>query len=1821
MKIPLPEGSLKLFLLTLVLNLSITTGFSQSAETFSTGSFIINMGATNPNTIANGLKPYGLIYDLVRNYNVPVKAIINPGKVKDGVDFTYNNIQYKGGTFIIQAEYRTAAVNSRISYWTGQGVMGITTTSPISLNVTKTIESIPKWTLDAKNGKIAEGFLINAGITNTAFPGAYNWKAPALLGPCDDYFVMPHADPTWSTHGHLWSWNKDALGAIWAGCHAVSVLENMSNPSIPAQKTNFLSTTGLLLFSSHGTGSPPYTHQFPADPVAQYLGKTDLAMQNGSEQIFMPKPAGAWNAGTKIIAYDPTQADVPSKSPGAAVAIIYGRAMDDPNRGYVMYEAAHNINNGTAGSVAAQRAFFNFSFYNTVFKNPILTVTGISTGQQVQSGATLTGLHVDAGSLISGTTFTYQWSNGCGGSFSNPTGATTNFTAPAVATTTSCVITCKVTDNCGRSAFKTFIVIITGASPPTAVNDAQSLDPGCSGASLTYNVLSNDTEPDGQPMTLTNITGVANGTISFTASGNVIYIPNPGFTGVETLTYTVCDNTSPIPLCANATYTITVGAIANLPNASNDAFTIAEDIIGNFNVLANDVPVVSGPLTVSAITALPANGRVSINTDNTITYVPNPDFAGSDNFTYRLVNALGYSKTATVNITVTNDACDGGTYQSAAGVPGTYSQIPTADTYIEGGGAATKNFGAFTQNFIDREGSQPDHSLLKWDLSSIPAGSTVSSASITLILDAGAAGQDMTVAVHRITSDWQEGAGNNTNNITANWNDRLGTNPVFTAWTNAGGDFNATAENTQSFLHTWSAGQSVSWSVDNMVQGWLNGSTTNYGAVFKAVTESGGDNVYKFGSRENAIVARRPLLVINYVTPPTCSPIPTRAPMCMPDTATTVNGVPVNINTAANDYFPAAGALTYSIVTPPVSGAATINSSGLITYTPSGSFNGVRSLVYQVTHTATGLSDQATVYINITNSPIDAVDDTPAGANSGLVQTINVKANDIDLEGQVAGSSVIITTAPKNGTATVNGSGNIVYTPNTGYTGMDTLFYSLCEPTPACGTAFCDTARVIITMLNQPPTPHDDTLTVLPCNAVTFNIINNDSDPKGNVLTVTSLSALNPPAAGTLTNNNDGTVTYIPAVGFTGTVTFTYTLTDNGIPPQTSAPATVTINVVNPVNNPPVAVNDAETINMDEVLYFNVTDNDYDPDNNPLTIPAITAAPLHGTAVINPVNGLVQYTPNPGYFGTDVLTYRICDIPTTNVATCTSSPDLCATATLTITITVPNTTHAVNDQNSTWINMPVTGGVLTNDFDIEGDAITFAGFLDNSGNANTTGTITLSGVDPAGGTVANAGTLLINSNGTYTFTPAGGFTGVATVAYTIQDDQADYATDSASLKITVNPLKAVANSVIANNDENITYGNAVSNNLLVNDRDPQGDAFTVSSFKYDTDGDGIADATGTIGTILITGGITVTGKPVSNAGTLLLNANGNYTFTPAADFHGHIDVPYTICDNGTPVACDASVLHIDVLPDINGALNDKPFAGDDFIHTSMNVPVDGSFINNDNDPNNNPVSINGVTINTGGPHTIIQTLTTLKNGTVIFYADGTYNYAPPFNYMGPDQLAYQLCDVTGVAPQPLCAGGTLYFLASPGTILPINLLSFNGKRVGKDNLLQWSTAQETNSHHFDIENSIDNTSFNKIGTVTARGNSSVQSDYNFVHNNPAAALNYYRLKLVDIDGRASYSKIIAIKSDGTAVTINTVYPIPFTNKIELAVSAIATEKMTFLIYDVDGRLMRSMDGTLVKGLNIIDINGLNSLSSGTYFIEIRTTENITRTKVFKANTP
>jgi len=122
---------------------------------------------------------------------------------------------------------------------TPQGVIGVPTSAPLLLPVftTLTVSTVPSWTLDKQNGRLALPYFTNAGIPPDAHGGIDPglWKAPAGLDVCDDIFVMPHADPKWETHQNFWDWNLDHKGSIWTACHAGSAMENMYNPANPSQ--------------------------------------------------------------------------------------------------------------------------------------------------------------------------------------------------------------------------------------------------------------------------------------------------------------------------------------------------------------------------------------------------------------------------------------------------------------------------------------------------------------------------------------------------------------------------------------------------------------------------------------------------------------------------------------------------------------------------------------------------------------------------------------------------------------------------------------------------------------------------------------------------------------------------------------------------------------------------------------------------------------------------------------------------------------------------------------------------------------------------------------------------------------------------------------------------------------------------------------------------------------------------------------------------------------------------------------------------------------------------------------------------------------------------------------------------------------------------------------------------------------------------------------------------------------------------------------------------------------------------------------------------
>jgi uncharacterized repeat protein (TIGR01451 family) len=555
-------------------------------KTIAPGSKVINMGVT-PQTINNGLKPYGLVYNLLDIQKVPVIWSINQSKTKDGIDFSVDGIDFRGGTFVLEAQFASAPnVVTALNNFIAQGVVIHTTTASVTIPVYKELNSWPRWVMDADNGSIAVDYLTNASIPASA----YRVALPTALNNCDDLFILPHADPTWANHGlPLLNWNAPIAsggnaGWLWAACHAVSMLENLGNPYPGATlRTNFLSQNGLWKYNGstgngfnnavtgalnpqhNNTQTPPFNNPplYPTDPVMQYMGISDGAHNAGSERIYLP--TNGWRVSTKVAVFDPDHPQMPTGLfPNQTAIIAYGRAFGDANRGMVMYEGGHDHDNGAvAENVAAQRAFLNFSFDAPAAKQPVVNAVTIIPNQI--NSSTTHPVSVTA-SDFGGGSVTYSWSSSCGGTFTNPNAASTNFTAPPLNpgdANLNCIITVVVTDGCSRRAFGSYSVIINAPPAPPVAND--DLASTYNTNPITVSVLSNDTDLDGDinPASVTNISplSVAGGTFVINNDGTIQFTPTAGFVGTAVLTYQVCDLT-PVSeggvLCDTAVLTVNV---------------------------------------------------------------------------------------------------------------------------------------------------------------------------------------------------------------------------------------------------------------------------------------------------------------------------------------------------------------------------------------------------------------------------------------------------------------------------------------------------------------------------------------------------------------------------------------------------------------------------------------------------------------------------------------------------------------------------------------------------------------------------------------------------------------------------------------------------------------------------------------------------------------------------------------------------------------------------------------------------------------------------------------------------------------------------------------------------------------------------------------------------------------------------------------------------------------------------------------------------------------------------------------------------------------
>ncbi len=348
--------------------------------------------------------------------------------------------------------------------------------------------------------------------------------------------------------------------------------------------------------------------------------------------------------------------------------------------------------------------------------------------------------------------------------------------------------------------------------------------------------------------------------------------------------------------------------------------------------------------------------------------------------------------------------------------------------------------------------------------------------------------------------------------------------------------------------------------------------------------------------------------------------------------------------------------------------------------------------------------------------------------------------------------------------------------------------------------------------------------------------------------------------------------------------------------------------------------------------------------------------------------------------------------------TITPSTGTCLTSIVEIDVTPVNDQPVAVDDTQTIVeDVTLDNMVLTNDSDIENDVLT----------VNTTPV-----VSPANGSLA------LNADGTYTYTPNADFNGTDIFEYEVCDNGSPIACDTASVTITVDAV----NDTPVTADDNYTMdedGGMLSDNVLLNDSDIENNT------------------------------LTITMPPVVSPanGVLIMNANGDFDYTPNANFNGTDYFQYEVCDDGTPVECQTAIVTITI-----NAINDAPIAVDDNKSTPEEASAVGNALSND-------INVDGDNLQAN-----ITLVTLPTNGTASILQGGSYFYTPDTDFIGTDTFEYEVCDdgnpvlcdtatititVDNVNDMPIAVADTIHVFAN--SMAQVNVLA-NDTDIENDSL-------------------------------------------------------------------------------------------------------------------------------------------------------------------------
>lgn len=622
----------------------------------------------------------------------------------------------------------------------------------------------------------------------------------------------------------------------------------------------------------------------------------------------------------------------------------------------------------------------------------------------------------------------------------------------------------------------------------------------------------------------------------------------------------------------------------------------------------------------------------------------------------------------------------------------------------------------------------------------------------------------------------------------------------------------------------------------------------------------------------------------------------------------TVNtSVNVTLNGTLSGTDPDGDPLTFAVVSTATHGSLTIASNGGFTYIPDANFTGSDSFTFKV-NDGTVDSPAATVNINVTGGQSNSAPTaTSANTSTSLNTPLNGNLTGFDADGDSLSFSKV--TDPSHGSVSVNASGAFTYVPDANFSGSDSFTFKVNDG--ALDSAPATVNIQVGSQSNSAPTATPSNLTTVVNTTFSGNLTGFDAnnDPL-------SFSLVSDAAHGSVSVSSSGSFTYIPASGFTGGDSFTFKVNDGSVD---SAPAAVNVTVTSASNSPPVANSASFTAHINTSISSTLTGSDVDGD--PLSFATVTL-PTHGNLVLNAGGGFT-YTPDSGFAGTDSFMFRVNDgTVNSNAAT--------------VTINVSETSNTLPEANPATFNtaagVAFNGSLTGNDAD--SDPLTFL-----AGTA-----------DPEHGSV------VINTDGSFVYTPTAGFSGTDFFSFLVNDGTAN----SSEALVTMN-VGATGNNPPVAIPQNV--------NVVING------TFNGTLVGTDVDGDSLTYAAGSVDAL---------------HGTVHINSNGSFSYKPNASFAGDDAFSFQVND-GTVDSAEALVtVHVGT------SANTPPVVVNGSATAMDGVALNGSLSPLGSDNEHDPLIYSAVTQPT--------------HGTLALSSDGTFVYIAHVGFTGNDSFTFQAND-------------------------------------------------------------------------------------------------------------------------------------------------------------------------------------------------------------------